>query len=341
MGVQKNEYTLLNGSPVELSFDVFRAMMEKSMFRIPTLKNIVRFDNTDRLLADVICVHETNNSGMISINYGNVQNVLEDRDICHDYYSLFLHKNYPLVVGGRILTSPGRVDIVLTDDDGENACPSVTGYTRFGSDIPGQKVDTRLVQIVRAGEISDFVSILSQKDQKLGVIAAPHLSKFSEDLGFLRKKGFIDCAYGLSEAWDDVSEEEKAKALRFQDEYEKVEGDACKNPIWGNEAITGQLSLYRMEIDCSSFDIEGSNAVLFENIFQDNVCLKRDFPIYMAEQADFWIESSVMGDILAEEFDITTSLLLTNIAPGDDGKVRIKVANKLVNDVRSDHGWYL
>jgi len=96
-----------------------------------------------------------------------------------------------------------------------------------------------------------------------------------------------------------------------------------------------------LEIDCTGFNIDGSNTVLFENIFQDNICLKRDFPVYLEDQADYWVESAVMVDLMEEEFNITTSLLLTNIDPDADGKVRLKVANKLINDVRTDHGWYM
>lgn len=127
----------------------------------------------------------------------------------------------------------------------------------------------------------------------------------------------------------------------IQTEHEKSGKDIYKDPTYANEAITGMLSLYELEIDCTGLNIDGSHTVLFENIFQDNICLKRDFPEYMEDQADYWVESAVMAGLMEEEFNISTSLLLSDIDPDTDGKVRIMVINKLLNDVRTDHGWYM
>lgn len=80
---------------------------------------------------------------------------------------------------------------------------------------------------------------------------------------------------------------------------------------------------------------------LFENVFHDNICLERDFPEYLADNADYWVESSVMKDLVKEEFNMWTSLLLPHITPDSDGKTQLTVVNKLVNDARSDHGWYM
>ena len=151
----------------------------------------------------------------------------------------------------------------------------------------------------------------------------------------------MDTAYCMYEAWDDVGDEEKTQAYLVQTEHEKSGQNIDKDPTYTNEAITGMLSLYELEIDCASLNIDTSNTILFENIFQDNICLKKDFPEYLDDQADYWVESAVMPDLMEEEFNITTSLLLTDIDPDTDGKIRLKVVNKLINDVRTDHGWYM
>jgi len=342
--MSKNEYTLLNGSPVELSLNGFKAMMKKDMLKIPAFKEILRFNNKHRFFADMTCIHETKEFTTVTVNYGNIDNVLSDRDMYHEYYSLFLHKNYPLIVNDRILISgAGRVDIVLTKTDSKKDGLSLYGYTRFDSNVPEINTDTRKIKVIRPDKTSDYIKILSRKDHILGEITAPHLSKFSaEELKILRKKGFIDTAFCMFEAWDNVSDEEKTEAYMFQTENEKSGNDIYKDPRYTtNEAITGSLSYYKLEIDCSNLNINESNAVLFENVFNDNICLKRDFPEYLKDQADYWVESSVMPVIVEEEFNISTSLLLTQIKPDEDGKVRIKVINKLINDVRTDHGWHM
>jgi len=325
--MQKNVYTLLNGPVVELSLEAFRTMMESDKFRIPTAQDVILFDNYARFLADVTCIHDMEDAGvLVTVNYGNAFDVLSDRDIYHELYSLFLHKNYPLVVGSQLLFSPGRVDVVLTDADRSNGRQSSSGYTRFCSNIPGQHVDTRDVQIVRSGEIHDFVRILSQKNHSLGEITALHRSGFSEDeLHVLRKAGIVDEAEFMSEAWDGGSKE----------------SDGEVSVVQKNQALTGMFCLYDLEIDCSNFRIDETNVVLFEGIFQDNICLQRDSSVYLEEQSDFWVESTVMGKLVEEEFVIGTSLVLTQIDPDDNGRIRLKVANKLVNDVRSDHGFYM
>jgi hypothetical protein len=339
--MSKNEYTLFNGSAVEISLNRFNAMMADNMFKIPSFEKIVRFDNESRFLADVTCVYETQEVGIITVNYGNIFDVLNDRDLYHEFYSLFLHKNYPLIVNGRILLSAGRVDIMVTDADSrkDNCHPS--GYTRFDNGVPETKVNTRNIYIVRSSEISDYVTVISRKDHTLGYISAPHLSGFStEEINTLREVGLIDTADYLYEAWDS-SDEEKTKAYLSKTEHEKSGKNSYKDPIYANEAITGMLSLYQLEIDCTKFNIDESNAVFFENIFQDSICLERDFPMYMDDQGDYFVESAVMPDLMEEEFNISTSLLLTKITPDTDGKVRVKVVNKLINDVRTDHGWYM
>ena len=340
--MQKNEYILFNGSAVEISLNRFKAMMAENMFKIPSFEKIIRFDNVSRLLADVTCVYENKESGIITVNYGNIFDVLNDRDIYHEFYSLFLHKNYPLIVNGRILLSTGRVDIVVTDADDRKDNYPPSGYTRFDSGVPETKVNTRGVKIIRANEIPDYVTVLSKEEHTLGDITAPHFSKFSKkELVILREAGLMDTAYCMYEAWDDVSDEEKTKAYMFQTKHEKAEKKTYNDPTYADEALTGKFSLYVLEIDCSKFNIDKSNTVLFENIFQDNICLRRDYPVYMEDQADYWVESAVMPDLMKKEFNITTSLLLTEIDPDADGNVRLAVVNKLINDVRTDHGWYM
>ena len=340
--MQKNEYMLFNGSAMEISLNRFKAMIEKNMFKIPSFEKILRFDNDARFLADVTCVYKTEEFGIITVNYGNIFNVLNNRDMYHEFYSLFLHKNYPLIVNGSIvLNTTGRLDIMLTGADSikDGYCPN--GYTGFDLNMPGENADTRGVQVIRSEEIHDYIKILSRKDHTLGNITAPHLSKFSGDeLATLRKADLIDITEFMYEAWDS-NDAEKTKAYLFQTEHEKSGKDIYKDSTYANEAITGMLSIYELEIDCASFNIDGSNVVLFENIFQDNICLKRDFPEYMVDQADYWVESTVMSDLMKEEFNIMTSLLLTEIDPDADGKVRLTVVNKLINDVRTDHGWYM
>jgi hypothetical protein len=202
--------------------------------------------------------------------------------------------------------------------------------------------DARNVQVIRSEEISDYIKIISKKEHRLGAITAPHLSKFStEEVNLLREAGLIDIADYMFEAWDHASDEEKLKASMFQTEHEKAGNKIYNDPTYANEALTGAYSLYQLEIDSTSLNIDGSNTVLFENIFQDNICLRRDFPEYMEDQMDYWVESAVMPDLMEEEFNITTSLLLTDIDPDIDGKVRLTVVDKLINDVRTDHGWYM
>ena len=324
-----------------MSFGRFKSMMEKGQYKTPSFDEIVRFNNEARFLADVTCLYEGENFGIITVNYGNSIEVLDDRDTYHEFYSMFLHKNYPLIVNDRILLSTGRVDIIVTDaDSGKDSCPP-SGYTRFNSGVPETNIDTRNVHIVRSNEIPDYVKVLSRKDHIIGDITGPHRSKFSkEEVNILRETGLIDTAYCMYEAWDDVTDEEKTKASMFQAEHEKLGKDIYKDPTYANEAITGMLSFYELEIDCSKLNVDRSNTVLFENLFQDNICLKTDVSVYMEDQADYWVESAVMPDLMKEELTITTSLLLTDI-PDADGKVRITVVNKLINDVRTDHGWYM
>ena len=340
--MQKNEYMLFSGATVEISLNRFKAMMADNMFKTPSFEKIIRFDNKARFLADVTCVYENKESGIITVNYGNIFDVLNDRDIYHEFYSLFLHKNYPLIVNNRILLSTGRADIIVTDaDDKKGYCPP-SGYTRFDSGVPETKVITRGVKIIRANENLDYVKILSRRDHNLGGTTAPHLSKFSEEeVNILRKAGYIDTADYMYEAWDNISDDEKTQVYLVQTERKKSGQDSDKNSIFGNTAITGNLSIYELEIHCTGFNIDGSNTVLFENIFQDNICLKRDFSKYLEDQADYWVESAVMPNLMEEEFDISTSLLLTGIDPDANGKIRLMVVNKLINDVRTDHGWYM
>jgi len=228
--MQKNEYMLFNGPAVEMSLNSFKAVTEKNMFNIPPFEKIVRFDNDARFLADVTCVYETKEFGIITVNYGNIFDVLNDRDIYHEFYSLFLHKNYPLIVNGRILLSTGRVDIIVTDaDNRKDNCPP-NGYTRFDSGVPETKVDTRNVQIIRSDEVSDYITILNRKDHNLGDITAPHLSKFSkEEVNILREAGLIDTADYMYEAWDGVSDEEKTKISMIQKEYDKLAKETDKH----------------------------------------------------------------------------------------------------------------
>jgi hypothetical protein len=340
--MQNNEYTLFNGSAVEISLNRFKVMTKSGRFKTPPFEKIIRFDNRSRFLADVTCVYENKESSIITVHYGNIFDVLNDRDIYHEYYSLFLHKNYPLIVNGRILLSTGRLDIIVTDADGRKDNYPSSGYTRFDSGVPETKIDTRCVKVIRANEIPDYVIVLSKKEHTLGDITTPHLSKFSEEeLVIFRETGLMDTAYCMYEAWDDVSDEEKTKAYMFQTKHEKNGKKTYNDPTYANEALTGKFSLYVLEIDCSKFNIDKSNTVLFENIFQDNICLRRDYPVYMEDQADYWVESAVMPDLMKEEFNITTSLLLTEIDPDANGNVRLTVVNKLINDVRTDHGWYM
>ena len=336
----KNEYTLLNGSPIEMSLDSFKLMIKSEQFKIPKFQNILEFDNHARFLADIICTYATREFAMITVNYGNSYDILKDRDTYHERYSLFLHKNYPLILNNRILLSTGRVDLILTKVDCENSCHCSNGHTRFSADYPEQNLDTHPVHIIRSEEINKFVKILNQKDHHLGAISAPHISKFSEEeIKMLQNENFIDSDYSMFEAWD-VYDAEKAKAAQFQEEYEKLGGEVYKNPTYANLAITGKITVYDLEIDCSRFNITDSQkTILFENIFNDNICLKRDFPTYLEDQSDYWVESSVMPALAQKEFDISTSLLLSEIEPDRDGKIRLKVINKLINDVRTDHGW--
>jgi len=123
------------------------------------------------------------------------------RDICHEFYSLFLPQNYPLIVNDRILLSTGRVDIVVTDAENRKNGHCPNGHTRFASNIPGKSSDTRNVQIIQSDEVSDYVTILNRKDHNLGDITAPHLSKFSEEeINILREMSLIDTAYCMYEA---------------------------------------------------------------------------------------------------------------------------------------------
>ena len=340
--MSKNEYILLNGSPIELSLHVFKNMMEKDMLKIPVFKDIIRFNNHSRFFADMTCMHETDEFTSISVNYGNSFNILNDRDIYHEYYSLFLHKNYPLIVNSTVLLNSGRIDIVLTKADSRHDYPGLNGITRFDSNIPGTNTDTRNVQIIRPDEAPDYIKILSRKDHILGDITPLHRSKFSEaELKILLKMGFIDIAYCMFEAWDDVSDQEKTEAYSSLKEHENSGKDMYKNPTYANMAITGSFSIYELEIDCYNLKVDESNTVIFENIFIDNICLKRDFPKYLIDQSDYWVESDIMTDIVDEEFRISTSLLLTEIDPAKNGKAQVTVVNKLINDVRTDHGWHM
>jgi len=338
----KNEYKLFNGPAIEMTLDRFKSMMKKDLYRTPTFDKILRFDNNSRFLADVTCVYEADDFGIVTVNYGNIFEVLGDRDIYHEFYSLFLHKNYPLIVNGRILLSTGRVDIIVANANcRKDSCPP-SGYTRFNSGVPETKVDTRTVHIVQSNKIPDYVTILSRKDHNLGDITAPHLSNFSkEEVNILRETGLIDTADYMYEAWDDVSDTVKAQTSMFQADHEKAGKDSHNDPTYADEALTGDFSLYELEIDCRKLNVDRINTVLFENLFQDNICLKTDFPVYMEDQADYWVESAVMPNLMDEEFDISTSLLLTQIDPDTNGKIRLKVINKLINDVRTDHGWYM
>ena len=69
--MQKNGYMLFNGSAVEMSFNRFKAMTEKNMFNIPPFDKILRFDNDARFLADVTCIHEMKESGIITVNWNS------------------------------------------------------------------------------------------------------------------------------------------------------------------------------------------------------------------------------------------------------------------------------
>ena len=70
--MQKNEYTLFNGSAVEISLNRFKAMTKNDGFKIPPFDKILRFDNDARFLADVTCVYKTKGFSIITINYGNI-----------------------------------------------------------------------------------------------------------------------------------------------------------------------------------------------------------------------------------------------------------------------------
>lgn len=156
----------------------------------------------------------------------------------------------------------------------------------------------------------------------------------------LKEAGCIDTAYGMDEAWDGVNDQDKNDIPMVLREYDKSAQEKDVSSEYSS-AITGCFSMYDLEIDCAGLSTDGSCGVLFENIFHDNICLERDFPEYLEDNADYWVESTVMKDLVKEEFNISTSLLLQRIIPDPDGKVRLKVVNKLVNDARTDHGWYM
>jgi len=76
--MKKNEYMLFNGPAVEISQTRFKEMIAKTMFKIPSFEKILRFDNDARFLADVTCVHKTNEFGIVTVNYGNIFDVLNN-----------------------------------------------------------------------------------------------------------------------------------------------------------------------------------------------------------------------------------------------------------------------
>lgn len=330
--MQRNEYILFNGgSPIELSFSFFEKMIKSEQFKIPTFEEIVRFDNNFSFLSDIIYVSCT---GIITVNYGNSLEVLNSHDVSHDQYNSFRHKKYPIIVNDHILLSNGNIDVFLMEPGSDN------GTSRFGSNIPGKHKDIRHVQIIRPDELHKFVRILSQKEHRLGSITPPHLSQFNEsELDTIKQVG-IDYAHSMFLAWD-ANENEIEKAAKFQDEFEKSGGEVYKNPTWANAALTGKFTVYDLEIDCSKLKIDQSSTIFFQDIFSARVCLENDCPDYISDNSDYWVDSVVMGDLIEEELDIRTSLLLTNAQPDKAGKIRITVVDKLINDVRADHGWQI
>jgi hypothetical protein len=241
--------------------------------------------------------------------------------------------DHPLIVGNRILINngkPGKIDIVLTDGNNE------WGVTRFDTNNWGHNFDTLDVHIVRSNEIPGVIKIIQQKNHTLGDITPPHLGKFTkEEIDLLKRANLIDYAYSLFESWD-ASDEEKEKASKFQDEHPNSE-----NPIYPNSAITGQFTIYELEIDIRALQIAKPTNVFFENIFIDSISLSKEHSTYVEEQSDYW-EGTAMKTLIYEQFRIVTSLLLSNIEPDKKtGKVKITVINKIINDVRSDYGWFL
>jgi len=330
--MQKNEYFLFNGSPIEMSFSIFKDLIKSNQFKTPTFEEIVRFKNYSRFLADITCIYETKGIGIITINYGNSFDILDNRDVLHEYYNSFVHKNYPLILNGKILLSRGKIDLFLADSGCDN------GSTRFESNIPERHMDIRDVQVVQPDENHKYVKILSQKNHDLGSITPPHLSKFTEkEMNAVKKIG-IDYAHSMFLAWD-ASENEIDKAAKFQDEFEKSGGEVYKNPTYANAALTGKFILYNLEIDTRTFNVDQSNTVLFQDLFSTRVCLKKDYPDYIYDNSDYWVESLTFEDLIEEKFDIRTSFLLTNIQPEKTGKIKITVVDRLINDARSDHGY--
>jgi len=328
--MEKNSHILFNGSAINMSLSLFKKMKKNKQFQIPSFEKIVKSDdNLARFLSNVICIHEEEEDegyAIITINHGGELELLNAGPNT-DFYTSFTPKPYPLILEGRILINngkSGKIDMVLTDGSNER------GTTRFDIDNSERNFDTQDVHIVRSDETPGVIEIIQQKNHNLGGITPPHLGKFTkEEIDHIEKAALIDYAYSIFESWD-ASDEEKEKASKFLAEHLNSE-----NPIYPNSAITGQFSIYELDIDIHALQIAKPTSIFFENIFMDNVSLAKDHPIFVEDQSDYW-EGTKMETLIYDQFRISTSLLLSNIEPDKKtGKVKITVINKTINDVRS------
>jgi hypothetical protein len=351
-----NEYKLYNGEVIDVNPDTLKAMMVNGMIQVPSFLELVGFDNLARFAGDVISVHnrpDINNDYIVSINYGNSYSVLQKRDTYFEYYHPYLHKNYPLVVHGELLLKEGRRELHVNDrttvEDCGDYCRTMTGI----DEGIHEHQSTVKVRVIRHNEISKFVKITKTKQNHLGEITAMDLVGYSkEEIELLRKAGLLDNCYAMYEMWtnpkeipEDYKKEAEADATLHDEQEGKYSDTDIDIPApLSQEALTGHNTMYELEIDCAALGIEKNCAIIFEEIFRDTMNIKdvvsNDDYGYKDMMMDMYHDSDVIKAIFDKTYNISTSLLLTQVEPEKDGFARFTVANKLINDFGTDYGWY-
>jgi len=356
-----NEYRLFNGERIELNADTAKALMSTKLMPSNNILDIIKFDNWERFMRDLDDAVKQENmlSRIFSLTYGRTVRELNHPDTYKEDYEPFLHKNYPLVVGGSIIMDKVKVLQILVSDN--DTCTMTAG----NNDKDTLDLGIKKVVVLNTEDSAKRIKIIEEKSHSFDQISPLHTFCTEEEIALLKKSGLVDYNQDMFELWgatiEETSEEvEAAKdavdisgdtldALAEREERLQKSGLEYGTPEYDlayfdkphHSALTGTVKFYTIEVDCANLPTGENWAVLFENAFTDEICLGDELTKGGEHLMDYMVESEVVPRIRDEKFKIRTSFALTNIQPDENGKVTLHIINKFIKDLGTDYGWYI
>ncbi len=356
-----NEYRLFNGEVIEINAGIVKALLQNAEKPSDDIIDAIKFDNRERFLRD-LADHTNQNAGsdikVFTVNYGSTVRYINHTDMSAEDYEPFLHKNYPLVVDGSIILDKEKIckfSVNIKKD--ESAFISASNK----NDV--LDLGVKKVTVLKGEEVSKRIKIIKEKKHGFDEITPPHVFCTPEEIKILKKAGLMDYHESMYELWgshahDNSEEVEKAKhaVVWNDDEYEKrqeeLENDESieygdpnyKKRLYTDphqQALTGTVKFYKIEIDCTGLPAGSNSAILFENAFEDEICLGDEIEKGGEWVMDYLIDSSVSMKLLKENFKIKTSFALTDIQADENGKVTLNIINKFIKEMGTDYGWYI